>query len=381
MWFLRWFCAGMLAGWTLPVHAAVNSDISALVQQISTDSMDVSVRRLVAFQTRFMGSDSNAAASIWLGQKLSKMGYPVQFDTFQVNVNRTFRVNGVNRNFTLAKLPQWNVLAVKRGVLYPNRVVVIGGHYDSISIDRAQTAQDVAPGADDNASGVAALLEIARVIRQVNLDVTVVIAFWGAEELGLIGSEHYAAAARARGDDIVVMLQIDAIGTQASSLANAFTIDTTSPYLSHGEVLAQAASDYSDVRAFNGVGGRVFVSSRGCQCSDHQSFLNYGYPALGIFQYISNPALHLNMSFDTLDHVDFRLVTGITKASLAALLQFGGYPGRSADFDSDGRVAFADFLLFAQAYQAPIVETRFDLDRDGSVAFGDFLVFASVFGK
>ena len=258
---------------------------------------------------------------------------------------------------------------------------MLGAHYDSISLDRAQSEQDVAPGGDDNASGMSALLEIARVMQLVDVDVTIELVFWGSEELGLIGSDHYAKQARENGDEIVVMLQLDAIGTRSPIFANGFTIDTISPYLTQGEVLAQTALDYSEVEALNGVGGQVFVSARGCRCSDHQSFINQGYPALGIFQYIDSPASHLNMSGDTLDHVDVTFVTGVTQATLAALLQFSGFPGKTADFDGDGRVAFTDFLLFAQAFGADMFDARFDLDRDGAVAFGDFLAFAGAFEK
>ena len=106
-----------------------------------------------------------------------------------------------------------------------------------------------------------------------------------------------------------------------------------------------------------------------------------GYPALGIFQYINSPASHLNMSIDTIDHVDVSFVAGITQATLGALLQFAGFPGRSADFDGDGRVAFGDFLLFAQAFGAQAVDVPFDLDGDNVVGFGDFLIFASAFGQ
>jgi len=361
-----------------PAYGIVDKDVLALIQKVRSENIDVDVQRIVAFDTRFMGSDSNAAASVWLGDRLSALGYPVRFDTFEVNVAR--RTYSTGKSFAVSGLKQWNVIAKKRGRLFPNKKVVLGAHYDSIAIDRAQVDQDVAPGADDNASGMSALLEIARLMADVEVDVTVEFAFWGAEELGLIGSDFYARQARANAEEILVMLQLDAIGTRSTTFPNGFTIDTTNPYVTQGHVLAQSALDYSLLQASNGVGGQVFVSARGCRCSDHQSFIDAGYPGLGIFQYIDSPASHLNMSSDTLIHVDVDLVTGITKATLAALLDFAGFPGRSADFDGDGRVVFTDFLLFARAFGAPVTDARFDLDRDGAVGFGDFLVFADAFG-
>lgn len=373
--------AALLFGVVSPMYGAADPDIAAIVQRVVPDSVDATVRRLVAFGTRFMGSDSNAASSVWMGKKLAGLGYPVVFDTFDVNVPR--RTYSTGQTFQISGLKQWNVIAEKRGVLFPDKKVVLGAHYDTIALDRAQSAQDVAPGADDNASGVAALLEIARLSQDIDLDVTVVFALWGAEELGLIGSRHYAAEARARSEDIVIMIQVDAIGTQSSLFSNGFSIDTIGPYLTQGEALALAATDYSAVRAFNGSGGQVRITARGCRCSDHQAFIDQGYPALGVFQYFFNPAPHLNMSNDTLDQVDLGLVVGVTQTALAGVMQFSGFPGRSADFDDNGRVAFSDFLLFVQAFQSQIQSEiiQFDLDRDGQVAFSDFLIFAGVFGK
>ena len=191
--------------------AAPRPEVTDLVQQISRTNLETTVQRMIAFETRFMGSDSNRAATLWLREKMEGTGYPdARLDSFKVNVNRTL----FGKTFLFSDLTQWNVLATKPGVLYPNRQIVIGGHFDSISLDRVQGDQDFAPGADDDASGVAAILEIARLIQDVDLDVTIVFAFWGAEELGLIGSRHYANAARAREDQILLMLQLDVIWIQ-----------------------------------------------------------------------------------------------------------------------------------------------------------------------
>ena len=201
---VMWVLVLAFLGISQRLEAAPDSQIEALVRKISQDSLAKTVRRLVAFETRFMGSDSNAASAAWLKDRMEGLGYRVRLDTFTVNVNQ--RVLG--RRFVIPNLKQWNVVATKPGLLFPNKKVILGGHYDSISLDRAQDAQDGAPGADDNASGVAGLLEIARILQDVALDVTVEMVFFGAEELGLIGSTHYANEAQRRGDEIVLMFQL-----------------------------------------------------------------------------------------------------------------------------------------------------------------------------
>jgi hypothetical protein len=359
------------------------------VSQVSADSLRAAAERLVGFGTRYTGSDSNAAAAKWLGERLDALGYQqVRFDTFIVNVDKevSVEVDGGTevRHFVHTDVAQWNVTAVRPGVLYPDRRIVLGSHYDTIALDRPPDAQDVAPGADDNASGVAACLEIARILRRSDLDATLVLAFFGAEELGLLGSRHFASQARDRGDEILMMLGLDAIGTRSRLFPDAFTIDTIGPYFQLGDVLGQAAEDYTEVRARDGAGGRVLITDTGCGCSDHQSFIDNGYPGLAVFQYIQNPELHLNTSVDTLGGLDFSLIEGVTKAVLASVVLTGGYPGRSPDFDGDGRVAYLDFLLFASKFDLAVSggeDARFDLDRDGHVGFSDFTLFAGNYGR
>ena len=352
--------------------------IEAVLSLSSRDSLEEDVRRLVAFETRYIGSDSNAASAVWLKDQFEGMGYQsVKFDSFVVNVNR--RVLG--QTYVLDNVPQWNVVATKPGVLYSDRKLVIGAHYDSISLDRGPDEQDFAPGADDNASGVAGLLEIARILEGVDLETTVEFVLFGAEELGLIGSTHYASAAQANGEEILLMIQLDVISHQSAQFPNTFSIDTIHFNRLEGDLLAQAASEYTILQAFHsGVPG-VQLTNLGCGCSDHQPFIDRGFPALGVFQYFQNPSEHINMSTDTLDKVDFALAHEITKAVLASVLQFAEFSVRTPDFDGDRRVDFTDFLLFATAFSVQSGDSKFDLNRDGTIAFSDFVLFAENYNR
>ena len=348
------------------------AQIEDLVDGVHPDSLTVTVERLVAFETRFMGSDSNWAAVAYLEERLTSFGYDTVRDTFDLELDRRF----FGKDWFLSTV-QTNVLATKVGRLHPDRKIVVGGHYDSISLDREQAEQDVAPGADDNASGVAAIVEIARLLKDQNLDLTIEFAFWGAEEIGLNGSTDYARRARTRGDQIELMMQIDAIGWPGSIHPDAFSIDTTSPHVEIAQTIADAARVYSTLRTENGSGSDLRVTSRGCRCSDHQPFLDQGFPAIGIFQFFDNPAPHLNMSTDTITRVDIDYVTQVTRAATGGLLELAGISAPTADFDGSGSVDFDDFLLFAARLESEAAV--FDLDRDGRVGFSDFLIFADQF--
>ncbi len=95
-----------------------------------------------------------------------------------------------------------NVIGTRAGTLAPEQRVVLGAHYDHIP---------GCEGADDNASGVAGILEAARVLRETNHDRTLVVACWDEEEWGLVGSRAWAARARQRQRDIIVYFNFDAI--------------------------------------------------------------------------------------------------------------------------------------------------------------------------
>ncbi|MBU1676492.1 M20/M25/M40 family metallo-hydrolase [bacterium] len=93
-----------------------------------------------------------------------------------------------------------NVIGVLEGGDRADELVVASAHYDHIP---------GCPGADDNASGLAAVLEHARILSEVSFERTLVVAFWDEEEWGLIGSEAWVAEAAARGDDIVSSIVYD----------------------------------------------------------------------------------------------------------------------------------------------------------------------------
>jgi Zn-dependent M28 family amino/carboxypeptidase len=98
-----------------------------------------------------------------------------------------------------------NVIGVKAGMGDSDQRVLVAAHYDHIP---------GCPGADDNASGVAGLLEVARVLAQAELERTLVVACWDEEERGLIGAAAYARRARDRGEQIVANYTFEMIGVK-----------------------------------------------------------------------------------------------------------------------------------------------------------------------
>ncbi len=157
-----------------------------------------------------------------------------------------------------------NVIGTQLGTKYPGRQIVIGAHYDAVT--------DYA--ADDNASGVAAVLEAARVLSKYQLDYTVVYVLFDEEELGLIGSAAYAAAASARGDTILWMVNMDMIGwdNDDDGLCNI-----------HSSIVGQSdslASLMISVNQWYGLGLTPLAYNPSTSRSDHASFWNNSYTAV-----------------------------------------------------------------------------------------------------
>ncbi|MGQ9708538.1 MAG: M28 family peptidase, partial [bacterium] len=183
-----------LKGWVFqPVRVELppvlsNPLIEQMVASISPDSVLSYVSRLQRYRTRYSTSDSCRAAAEWIRQRFVAYGC----DTV------------ILQNHTPGHAP--NVIGIKYGTSgQRNPYAIICGHFDSY-------APSNAPGADDNASGTAAVLEAARVTQDYLFEYDLRFIAFSGEEFGLYGSEYYAGQARAQGDSILGVLNFDMIG-------------------------------------------------------------------------------------------------------------------------------------------------------------------------
>ncbi|MGA9351773.1 MAG: M28 family peptidase [Anaerolineae bacterium] len=203
-----------------------------------------------------------------------------------------------------------NVVATKPGVTYPDDIYIVCAHVDSIS--EWQYRYTYAPGADDNASGVTAVMIAADILSQYDFGSTIRFVAFTGEEQGLIGSDYYAYDAYTEGDNILGVLNLDMIaydsddqpiielhaGTMPGSIANLFTdvVDTYNITLVP-EIITADATDRSD----------------------HASFWDYGYSAiLGIEDWADfTPYYHT--TGDRLSTLDMAYFTEFVKASVGTI--------------------------------------------------------------
>src|SRR3989304_5811625 len=150
---------------------AVLDWIQDLVDEVSQETLLAYNQRLQDFQTRYSYSDSIASARQWLGDKFSSYG-----------------IDSVYLDHYFYDSDQWNVVATIPGTVEPDALIVVGGHYDSVTYSQSPGPLTYAPGADDNGSGTAATLELARILANNPLPLTVVFILFAQEEQGLRGS-------------------------------------------------------------------------------------------------------------------------------------------------------------------------------------------------
>jgi len=162
-----------------------------------------------------------------------------------------------------------NVYAIQQGSLYPEQQYIICAHYDDYPVNL------IAPGADDNASGVATVLEAARILAKFSSDYSIIYALWDEEEQGLVGSAAYASWANSNNHQIKGVINIDMIGWDSDSngvfLIN--TRDIASSYQLRDSILA--------INNFFQLGLTPQVVDPGSG-SDNLPFWYYGFGAIGI---------------------------------------------------------------------------------------------------
>jgi aminopeptidase YwaD len=294
-------------------------DLDSIAALVSQDSIEAYVNRLQAYYRRVAGEDSIYAARDWIADKFIDFGYDsVYTDGFTAQVSGGMQ-------------PCYNVVAVKPGAVLPDFQIIVGGHFDGVPDS---------PAADDNASGTVGVMEIARVLADLETDITFVFIAFDAEEWGLYGSHHYADEAAARGDDIVLM----------------FNMDMIAHYTNHdrGRVMHANGSIYADVWAdladsLFGITGYVSTAGGG---SDHFPFKQHGYTVCFAHEYNFSTVYHSYR--DSTTYMNFDYMTRMVKTSLATVYTLS----QAGDWDFDGEPNATD--------NCPLVpnESQTDTDTD-----------------
>ncbi len=277
----------------------VDPRIQAMLARISTANLQNHIKNLSAIWTRNARTSYNAKAISYIKAELAKIS----------------GLTVTTHSFSSAYGP--NLIAELKGKgANSSEIVMLGAHLDSI-VWGGYTRRS--PGADDNASGTAAVLELARVMAALPWKRTIRFGFWNAEEFGLIGSSYYAPMAKRRGDKIVAYINLDMTCYRASG-------DTTDVDF----VLNDSTSSLVNYMITT---GKQYVPTLGVKTgylyggtSDHRSFFRNGFPACFPFEDLDKYSPYIHSSKDTLgvSANDLNLATLITRFAGAGAASLAG---------------------------------------------------------
>ena len=262
---------------TRPIEYTLDhpAEVRAALAQVDAQRIVSTIRELQGMGSRYYRSTSGAAASQWLAARW-----------------QSFTTRGdVTVELVETGYPQKSVMMTIPGTTRADEVIVIGGHLDSISLSGYSSD---APGADDDASGIATMTEVARVLLAADYRPARTIKFiaYAAEEVGLRGSLAIAKDFKARKVNVVGALQLDMTNYQGSDKDIWLMKDFTSA--AQNSFLVKLIETY--------VGATWGMDACGYACSDHASWTRIGVPASMPFESRMNQRnKHIHTGRDTLE--------------------------------------------------------------------------------
>ncbi|MFC2132986.1 M28 family metallopeptidase [Bacteroidota bacterium] len=281
--------------------------VSQIIQSVNADSLIHYVSSLSGnmpvtingetetISSRHRDFPGNNIAADYIQQKLEQFGLTV--------TNEYFSDSGRN------------IIASIEGNVNPDNIYIICAHYDCMP------PEEVAPGADDNASGVAAVIEAARILTHYEFDNTVIFALWDEEEQGLIGSRAYAGNARNENINILGVINLDMIAWDENDdgvLKVQENADGSADFIC--SILLDVDNDYNlavEPDTVHYIGG-----------SDHRSFAEQDYPAILLIEDYSNDWNdYYHSPLDHVSHVNSSFIENCTKLALGTLSILLGITG------------------------------------------------------
>ena len=286
---------------TYPKVTEINPEILAMLDQVDT----VNIYNSIAWMQQFIREAYSPEALLtqnWLIERYEELGLGPSIHYFIDKHNDT--------------LDAGNVIAIQRGTVYPEEYIIVSSHYDHNS----------GPGADDNASGTAGVLEAARILSQYSFERSIIYINFNAEENGLFGSMGYAKDCARQDMNILGDFHLDMIGWYPPEL------DTVKMYTACYHLSRNLYEYYTSVaNLYLPETPTLWLTDGETSSSDHIRFCTYEYPAICLsdVEYLSqHPCYH--QPCDTIGSGvnNFKLAEAIVKATIAATAELanGDFP-------------------------------------------------------
>lgn len=278
--------------------SGVNPAVKALVDAVSQDRLKAHVQGLQDFGTRNSYSLTKTKDVLeHIHAKAKALGLSTSSFSFREDMGP-------------------NIIVEKKGK--SSELVILGGHYDSRNTD-SRDATGLAPGADDNGSGSAGILEVMDLLSKVETERTIRFMWFCGEEQGLIGSRAIAAHYAETKQSVYAMVNMDMVGYKlpTKEIHIAFMDRSMSTQLT--EYVANVTNTYLS-------GMSVTTELTSACCSDQQGFYEYGFPSMGYFENSGGagdyPQYH--KKGDTIENVNLDQLTTFTKSIVSSVAELAG---------------------------------------------------------
>ncbi len=326
-------------------YRAVNPKIQEITAQVSEDRITATLKRLEGFGTRYIMSSQDdpkrgvGAARRWLFDQFKQASPRLQVSYDQYRVKK---IEGKN-----SRVPKdvdlYNILAVLPGKGNAEQRILITSHYDTIVL-AGETGANVSgngetpphpdpetpsPGVTDDASGVACVLELARILSQYEFEKTLVFVAFAGEEEGLLGSTLYSAKAKNEHQKIEAVINNDIIGSEVAGngarenrTVRVFSDDPSdSPSRTLARYVREIAGRYVGDMAVDA----VFRADRFGRGGDHTPFHEEGFAAVRVSS-VEEDYSHQHTATDTFEHTSVPYIARVTRVNGAVAASLAWAP-------------------------------------------------------
>jgi hypothetical protein len=275
-----------------PVARAATPAMQVNIEAISQSTYSSYLSSLVNFLTRYSLSSQFTSAAEWAVDKLQSFGYQVELHPINVR-------DGNSYNLVADRLGNGDGI---------HKLVLLTAHLDSINIRGGVNAP--APGADDNASGAAGVLEIARILAEHSANHDLRLILFGGEEEGLYGSKQYVSKlSKDERTRISAVINMDMVAT-SNTASPAVLLEGAPVSRNLIKELAEAAATYTSLT--------IQISENPFN-SDHVPFIDEHIPAVLTIEGTDSSNTNIHTANDTHDHISYELALDILRMNLAVI--------------------------------------------------------------
>ncbi len=394
-------------------YKALNPQVVKITTQVSEDRITANLKKLESFGTRFLFSSQDhptrgiGAARRWILAELKSYSPRLEIhdDVYRLKKGTAPRVT--------SDVDLHNIVAILPGTTHPEQRVMITAHYDTIALagatgantggentTPAQANPDAdAPGVTDDGSGVACVMELARILSQYEFEKTLVFVTFAGEEEGLLGSSLYAAQSKKEAWKIEALLNNDIIGSAESGSGRAenrrVTVFSEDPLDSPPRTVARYVREIGERYVPSLRTDLVFRQDRVGRGGDHTPFALEGFGAVRLSSPQEDYA-HQHTAADTFEFTSVPYIAQVTRLNIAVAASLASAPKAPTSFTVgrgtsryDARLQWkedkespdvAGYVVVTRTTTAPYWEHEFFVGKTAEHLFTDVSIDDIVFG-